>query len=144
MSHISYALVVHQASGRIVYKTRNKTGGDVTPTIKQETLPPFNDVCYIGSTLQPDYVIGRIALDDHARVNYETQRWDSETETLREATPEEIAEYQNVTTTATASGDVNGDKTLVALIEVVADLHDMTASDVTDLVVTKLREQASA
>ena len=84
MSHISYAMIVHAATGRIVYKTRNKSGGTVEPA------------------------------------------------------------YRDVIKTADASSDVNGNKTLVALIDVVADLHNMTASDVKDLVVAKLKDSADA
>ena len=141
MSHITYALVVHQASGRIVYKTRNKTGGDVNPTIKTGTLPPFGDVCYIGETLQPDYVIGRISLDDHENINYETQRWDSDTEQLRDATPEEIASYKDVVNTADATDVLSSSKEVMALITVLAPLHEMSVEALTNAVIAQLKNE---
>ena len=141
MAHISYALVVHQVSGRIVYKTRNKTGGDVNPTIKTGTLPPFGDVCYIGETLQPDYVIGRISLDDHENINYETQRWNAETEQLRDATPEEITSYKDVVNTADATGALSNSKEVMALITVLAPLHEMSVQALTDAVIAQLKNE---
>jgi len=141
MSHISYALVVHQVSGRIVYKTRNKTGGDVNPTIKNGTILPFNDVCYIGETLQPDYVIGRISLDDHENINYETQRWNSDTEQLRDATPEEIASYKDVVNTADATDALSASKEVMALITVLAPLHEMSVEALTDAVIAQLKNE---
>ena len=139
MAHISYALIVHQASGRIVYKTRNKTGGDVQSTIKTRTIPPFDDVCYVGDTLQPDYVIGRVALDDHVGINYERQRWNSETDTLRDATPEEIAEYQDVTGSFDATNTLRENTTVTAIIAALAPLHDLTVEDLTNQVIDKLK-----
>ena len=140
MSHISYALVVHKTSGRIVYKTRNKTGGDVNPTIKTGTLQPFEDECYVGDTLQPDYVIGRIALDDHqTEINYKTQRWDSSLEQLRNATPEEIAEYKDLVDRADATHQVSKDRTVTALIKVLAPLQDLSVSELTARVVDQLK-----
>jgi len=141
MSHISYALVVHQVSGRIVYKTRNKTGGDVNPTIKNGTILPFDDVCYIGETLQPDYVIGRISLDDHENINYETQRWNSDTEQLRDATPEEIASYKDVVNTADATYALSASKEVMALITVLAPLHEMSVEALTDAVIAQLKNE---
>tara|TARA_R110002020_G_C16205283_1_gene766595 strand:- start:53 stop:484 length:432 start_codon:yes stop_codon:yes gene_type:complete len=141
MSHISYALVVHQVSGRIVYKTRNKTGGDVNPTIKNGTILPFDDVCYIGETLQPDYVIGRISLDDHENINYETQRWNSDTEQLRDATPEEIASYKDVVNTADATDALSASKEVMALITVLAPLHEMSVEALTDAVIAQLKNE---
>ena len=135
MSHISYALVVHQVSGRIVYKTRNKTGGDVNPTIKNGTILPFDDVCYIGETLQPDYVIGRISLDDHENINYETQRWNSD------ATPEEIASYKDVVNTADATDALSASKEVMALITVLAPLHEMSVEALTDAVIAQLKNE---
>ncbi len=141
MSHISYALVVHQASGRIVYKTRNKTGGDVNPAIKTGTLEPFGDVCYIGETLQPDYVIGHTSLDDHENINYETQRWNAETEQLRDATPEEIASYKDVVGTANATDALSASKEVMALITVLAPLHEMSVEALTDAVIAQLKNE---
>ncbi len=138
--HVSYAMVVHEASGRIVYKTRNKTGGDVTPTIKTGTLQPFGDVCYIGETLQPDYVIGRTSLDDHENINYETQRWNAETEQLRDATPEEIASYKDVVSTANATDALSNSKEVMALITVLAPLHERSVDSLTDAVVAQLKQ----
>ena len=144
MSHISYAMIVHAATGRIVYKTRNKSGGNVEPAIKTGTQQPFDDVCYVGDTLQPDYLVGKVTLDDHDGIDYATQRFDINAQALRAATADEIAAYREVIKTADANSDVNGNKTLVALIDVVADLHNMTASDVKDLVVAKLKDSADA
>lgn len=139
MAHISYAMVVHDATGRIVYKTRNKTGGEVNLAIKTGTLQPFGDVCYIGDTLQPDYIVGRIALDDHVDIDYQTQRWNSETDTLRDATPAEIAEYQDVTGSFDAANTLRENTAVTALIEVLAPLHDMPVDELRDLVIGELK-----
>ena len=139
MSHISYAMIVHAESGRVVYKTRNKTGGDVEPAIKSGVLAPFDDLVYVGDILQPDYLIVKLTLDDHDSIDYATQRWDSVAGVLRDATVEEVAEYHNVVSTYAARLDVAANKLVVALIGALAPLHGLSAEQLTDAVVEKLR-----
>ena len=136
--HISYEMVVHEASGRIVYKTRNKSGGSVTAAKKLGELAPFADVCFVGDVLQPDYVIRTVTLDDHETIDYETQRFDADG--LRDATSSERAEYRAVVDRVNAETQIAADRVSVALIDVLASLHDTTAEALTDLVVAKLIE----
>jgi hypothetical protein len=138
MSNTSYALVVHQPSERIVYKTRNKRGGPVEPTILHDLQPPFGDICWVDKTLQPGYVIRKVTLDSKERIDAATQRFDLAEGALRASTPDEETEYRKVLSTAKARLIVDCDEKLHAVVAVIADLHKMTAHAVTDLVIKQL------
>ena len=48
-------------------------------------------------------------------------------------------EFRDVVDTEDAKAHISSEPTMMALIDVVADLHGMTSQEVTDLVIQKLR-----
>ena len=132
MSNISYAIVVHQPSERIVYKTRTKRGGPVEPTILHDPQPPFGDICWVGDTLQTGYVIRKVTLDRQERIDAATQRFDLPEGALRASTPDEETEYRKVLSTAKARLIVDCDEKLHAVVAVITWVCAKTSTTVAD------------